>query len=90
MQTLEGLEFTPFIPKALLSIAQEIEKANGSSYLVGGWVRDALLAKTCRDFDVEVYGLEQEELLEILSRYGRPNLVGRAFGVIHLAIRGSP
>ena len=46
MQTLEGLEFTPFIPKALLSIAQEIEKANGSSYLVGGWVRDALLAKT--------------------------------------------
>ena len=88
MQTLEGLEFTPFIPKALLSIAQEIEKAIGSSYLVGGWVRDALLAKTCRDFDVEVYGLEQEELLEILSRYGRPNLVGRAFGVIHLAHQG--
>lgn len=88
MQTLEGLEYTPFIPKALLSIAQEIDKANGASYLVGGWVRDALLAEECRDFDVEVYGLDQDVLLKILSQYGRPNLVGRAFGVIHLAHKG--
>src|SRR5574344_1235072 len=88
MQTLEGLEYTPFIPKALLSIAQEIDKANGASYLVGGWVRDALLAEECRDFDVEVYGLDQDVLLKILSQYGRPNLVGRAVGVIQMAHKG--
>ncbi len=88
MQTLEGFEYTPFIPKSLLSIAEKIESAGGTSYLVGGWVRDALLAEECRDFDIEVYGLDQDVLLKILSQYGRPNLVGRAFGVIHLAHKG--
>lgn len=88
MQTLDGVEYTPFIPKPLFSIAQEIEQLGGTSYLVGGWVRDALLAKPCRDFDVEVYGLEQDDLLKVLSHYGHPNLVGRAFGVIHLAHKG--
>ena len=71
MQTLEGLEYTPFIPKALLSIAQEIDKANGASYLVGGWVRDALLAEECRDLTVEVYGLDQDFLKSFLNMDGQ-------------------
>lgn len=56
--------------------------------MVGGWVRDALLGRDCRDFDIEIYHLGQEALLEVLSRHGRPNLVGKAFGVIHLAMKG--
>lgn len=88
VQTLAGNDFEPELPKRLLTIAEDIRAAGGRAYLVGGWVRDALLGKNCRDYDVEVYDLEQEELLPILSKYGKPNLVGKAFGVIHLAMKG--
>lgn len=88
MLTLDGREFTPEIPKQLQAIAKEIQQAGGRSYLVGGWVRDAILGTPCRDFDVEVYELEQEVLLEILTHFGRPNLVGKAFGVIILPLKG--
>ena len=86
--TLAGKPFEPDLPRRLLSIAGEIREAGGRAFLVGGWVRDALLGKDCRDYDVEVYDLTQDELVPILKKYGRTNLVGKAFGVIHLAMKG--
>ncbi|MCQ2122556.1 MAG: CCA tRNA nucleotidyltransferase [Fibrobacter sp.] len=88
VQTLAGENFEPELPKRLLKIADDIIAAGGRAYLVGGWVRDALLGKNCRDYDVEVYDLEQDQLLPILSKYGKTNLVGKAFGVIHLSMKG--
>ena len=88
IMTLAGKPFEPDLPKRLLSIAGEIREAGGRAFLVGGWVRDALLGKDCRDYDVEVYDLTQDELVPILKKYGRTNLVGKAFGVIHLAMKG--
>ena len=86
--TLAGESFAPELPKKLLCIAEEIRNAGGRAFLVGGWVRDALLGKNCRDYDVEVYDIGQETLIPILKKYGRTNLVGKAFGVIHLAMKG--
>lgn len=88
VQTLAGESFEPDLPRRLLKIAEDIVAAGGRAYLVGGWVRDALLGKNCRDYDVEVYDLEQDQLLPILSKYGKTNLVGKAFGVIHLSMKG--
>ena len=88
VRTLAGEAFEPDLPKRLLAIAGEIREAGGRAFLVGGWVRDALLGKDCRDYDVEVYDLTQDELVPILKKYGRTNLVGKAFGVIHLAMKG--
>ena len=88
IKTLAGETFEPDLPRRLLSIAGEIREAGGRAFLVGGWVRDALLGKDCRDYDVEVYDLTQDELVPILKKYGRTNLVGKAFGVIHLAMKG--
>ena len=86
--TLAGERYEPDIPGRLLSIAGDIRSAGGRAFLVGGWVRDALLGKDCRDYDIEVYDLTQDELVPILKKYGRTNLVGKAFGVIHLAMKG--
>lgn len=86
--TLAGETFAPDLPGRLLRIAEDIRKAGGRAFLVGGWVRDALLGKNCRDYDVEVYDLAQDELVPILKNYGKTNLVGKAFGVIHLAMKG--
>ena len=88
IQTLAGEWFEPELPGRLLKIAGDIRDAGGRAYLVGGWVRDALLGKGCRDYDIEVYDMAQEALVPLLSKYGRTNLVGKAFGVIHLAMKG--
>ena len=88
IQTLAGEWFEPDLPGRLLKIAGDIREAGGRAFLVGGWVRDALLGKSCRDYDVEVYDMAQDALVPILSKYGRTNLVGKAFGVIHLAMKG--
>ena len=88
IQTLAGEWFEPDLPGRLLKIAGDIRDAGGRAFLVGGWVRDALLGKPCRDYDIEVYDMAQDALVPILSKYGRTNLVGKAFGVIHLAMKG--
>ena len=88
VQTLSGQWFEPDLPGRLLKIAGDIREAGGRAFLVGGWVRDALLGRSCRDYDVEVYDMAQDSLVPILSKYGRTNLVGKAFGVIHLAMKG--
>jgi len=78
------------IPQKLLKIAEDIRSAGGKAFLVGGVVRDSLLRINgeARDFDIEVYNISQEKLLEILSKHGKPNLIGKAFGVVHLARNG--
>ena len=55
----------------------------GQPYLVGGCVRDILIGKDCKDFDIEMYGVPQDELGEIIqSRFGGSSeQVGRQFGV---------
>ena len=55
----------------------------GQPYLVGGCVRDILIGKDCKDFDIEMYGVPQDELGELIqSRFGGSSeQVGKQFGV---------
>ncbi len=89
MTPSENQNFKPELPKILLRIAEDIRRAGGRSFLVGGWVRDTLIGNDCRDYDIEVYHMPEETLLKILSGYGKPNLVGKAFGVILLSVKGA-
>src|SRR5260221_14755718 len=66
----------------ILSETPELRRA----YLVGGCVRDGLLGLPQKDYDIEVYGVSYEELQKSLSRWGRPDLVGRSFGVVKLYV----
>ena len=54
------------------------------TYLVGGCVRDALLGRSVKDFDLEVFGVGYEQLVNALQHWGRADLVGRSFGVVKL------
>lgn len=56
----------------------------GDAYLVGGCVRDWVLGVPNKDYDVEVFGLDLDRLASVLSRWGRTDLVGSAFGVVKL------
>lgn len=89
LKTIFGDDINPQVPTRLLKIAEDIRAAGGRAYLVGGFVRDTLLGNAdSRDYDIEVYKISQETLLSILSKYGRADAVGRAFGVYHLSMKG--
>ncbi|MSR45982.1 MAG: polynucleotide adenylyltransferase [Planctomycetes bacterium] len=66
-------------------LARAIAARGGRAWLVGGGVRDALLGRARKDFDLEVYGLTPAVLEETLRREHAIHDVGRSFGVLKLA-----
>jgi tRNA nucleotidyltransferase (CCA-adding enzyme) len=74
-----------FVPPELEEILRQTP-ALQRAYLVGGCVRDALAGLPHeKDFDIEVFGTDYEQLLAGLSRWGKTDLVGRSFGVVKLS-----
>jgi tRNA nucleotidyltransferase (CCA-adding enzyme) len=72
------------VPEKILRLARAVRDAGGRALLVGGCVRDRLLGRGVKDWDVEVYGVEPSRLRELLGRFGRVNVVGEAFTVYKL------
>lgn len=66
-----------------LLVAVEVAKAGGTTYFVGGCVRDQMLGIANKDIDIEVHGLTAEQLRAILIPFndGEPALVGKSFGM---------
>ncbi len=65
----------------ILKLAKVIKNEGGRAMFVGGCVRDELMGVEPKDFDVEIYGIEPENLREILENFGEVNAVGEAFTV---------
>ena len=72
------------IPDQVLEISKSIREAGGRALLVGGCVRDELMGRQPKDWDLEVYGVEPARLREILDSFGTVNVVGEAFTVYKL------
>jgi len=75
---------SPASPDPTKGIAEELSRAGGRAYLVGGSVRDRLLGLASKDLDIEVHGLAPERVEQILSSFGEVICVGRAFGVYRI------
>ncbi len=73
-------------PKKINDLARAIKDAGGRALLVGGCVRDALMGREPKDWDLEVYNLEPQRLRELLDRFGPVNVVGEAFTVYKLGV----
>ena len=75
------------IPKILNDIAKHLNSKGFKAIIVGGAVRDFVLQKDVKDFDIEVYNINSlDTLSSILSKYGSVNLVGKSFGVVKLKV----
>ena len=72
------------IDSTLSDLALALRQAGGRAVLVGGIVRDHLLRRPSKDYDVEVYGLGLQQLDQELSRFGEVIAIGRAFGVLRV------
>src|SRR6266849_9658941 len=78
------LLITMDVPERVLRLAESVRDAGGRALLVGGCVRDTLMGKQPKDWDVEVYGVEPERLRQLLDQLGDVNVVGEAFTVYKL------
>jgi tRNA nucleotidyltransferase (CCA-adding enzyme) len=72
------------VPEKVLALSSAIRDAGGRALLVGGCVRDLLMDRQPKDWDVEVYGIEPTALRALLDRFGPVNVVGEAFTVYKL------
>ncbi len=76
------------LPDPVLALATHIRAAGGRLYVVGGAVRDATLGLPSKDLDLEVHGLDEEDLRPMLSSHGTARRVGQSFPVFKLALAG--
>src|SRR5690349_15247440 len=71
------------------AIAVAVHEAGGRALIVGGWVRDQLLGHPSKDLDLEIFGISQERLPELLTRFGRVEPVGQSFPVYKVVGAGT-
>ncbi len=69
----------------IMAIARAVKATGGRALVVGGFVRDRLLGLPSKDIDIEVLGLDLEELETLLCGFGRVIRVGRSFDVLRIA-----
>jgi tRNA nucleotidyltransferase (CCA-adding enzyme) len=70
------------------ALAAAVRDAGGRALVVGGWVRDRLRGAPSKDVDVEVFGIPQQRLPELLAQFGRVEAVGQSFAVYKLVPEG--
>jgi tRNA nucleotidyltransferase (CCA-adding enzyme) len=64
-----------------IDIARVVRDHSGRALVVGGFVRDQLLGRPSQEVDVEVFGIAEDRLRELLARIGRVEAVGQQFAV---------
>lgn len=81
-------DFTMELPEALESVLDNLEKA-GTPMIVGGSIRDAIVGKDNKDFDIEVQGTDIDTLIKTLRKSGyKVDEVGKKFGVLKVSGKG--
>ena len=67
-----------------LRLAQAVDRAGGTAYFVGGYVRDRLMGRENKDLDLEIHGVDVQTLERILDSLGERVTMGASFGVMGL------
>lgn len=66
------------------TIVKKIIAYGGRPYLVGGAVRDMVMGVPIKDVDIEVHELTEQDLEEVLKKFGRVSVTGKSFGVLRV------
>lgn len=79
----------PNIPEVLEEIITDLQEIGAIPILVGGCVRDSFLNIPCKDYDIEIFGINSLESIEnSLNKFGNVKQVGKSFGVLTLNVEG--
>lgn len=77
----------------MATLKEFISSIKGDCYLVGGAVIDSINNNPIKDWDIEVYGVDYQTIVDTLKELGvDSDLVGKSFGVLKttLSIDGIP
>jgi tRNA nucleotidyltransferase (CCA-adding enzyme) len=66
-------------------ICGAVRAAGGRALIVGGWVRDRVMAHPSKDIDIEAFGIAADPLRDLLQAFGQVNTVGESFTVYKVA-----
>ncbi len=80
--------FATAIKKLMKVGFDSVIREGGTPYLVGGFVRDAMLGKDPKDIDVVIDGMSMSRIMEVLAPYGKLDLVGKSFAVLKFTVGG--
>lgn len=81
------------LPEELIIVLREIWTKGGKPYAVGGCIRDSIIASqenkdaVIKDYDIEVFHMPPDKLLNLLKGFGKVNVVKQAFPVYKLIVR---
>jgi len=84
------------IPKNLQAIVNNLKNTKwlqpllqvSDVYVVGGSVRDAFLGKEMKDIDLIVEGMSLSKIQDMISTFGKVDIVGESFSVIKFTPKG--
>ena len=65
-------------------IAKSVSESGGRVFYVGGYVRDKISGRNSKDIDIEIHGVTESRLNEILHEIGEPLNMGASFGILGL------
>ena len=65
-------------------IDKRVLEKGGRTFYVGGCVRDMFLNIESKDIDIEVHGIDESTLKDILNEVGKPLEHGKSFGIYSL------
>lgn len=77
------------IPKSIFDLNFMFKESDKELYLVGGSVRDHLIGKKIKDFDLTT-NATPDEILKIIGDKYKTNLLGESFGVIVVYTNDQP
>lgn len=80
-ETREKLLQEPFVKELTKKYGNESVNYT-NIYLVGGCVRDFVIGKESKDIDIIIPSVPFDDLVSILEKHGKVNLVGKSFAVI--------
>lgn len=76
-------------------VALAVQEKGGKALIVGGFARDEIMRRLnmtheeSKDVDMEVYGLPIENLQEVVSQFGSPDMKGESFAVFKIRVGDS-
>ena len=68
----------------LNQVIDALNEHGATVYFVGGCVRDDIMQRPCHDYDMEIFHIEEENLVACLEKFGPVDYFGKQFGIYKL------
>lgn len=80
-ESIKGTELEQAF-ETVVDLCHDLKQNGGKGLMIGGSVRDLYVGKVSKDYDIEIYGMDYDELKEVVGADYKTSEVGKAFGIL--------